>query len=144
MPPKHIHQLYNTVAVPAFTYAADIWFTGIHNAPSGLKRLGSVAITKKLSSIQRHMAKTITGTLSTTARDVLKSHANLLPIELLFNKVLFRAAAWIASLPLPHPLHAPTRKAVKCFVKRHKSSLHYLFHTTKINPNKVKPISAVR
>jgi len=29
MPPCRIHQLYNTVAVPAFTYAADIWFTGI-------------------------------------------------------------------------------------------------------------------
>ena len=29
MPPRCVHQLYNTVAVPAFTYATDIWSTGI-------------------------------------------------------------------------------------------------------------------
>jgi hypothetical protein len=144
MPPKRIRQLYNTVAIPAFTYAADIWFTGIHNSPTGLKRLGSVSVVKKLSSIQRRISKTITGALSTAAGDTLESHANLLPIELLMDKVLFRAASRIASLPFSHPLHSLARKAAKRFVKRHKSPLHLLFYTSSIDPTKVEPISAVR
>jgi hypothetical protein len=37
MPPGRLRQLYTTVAVPAFTYAADIWYTGIHPSPSGIK-----------------------------------------------------------------------------------------------------------
>jgi len=27
MPPSRIHQLYNTITIPAFTYAADVWYT---------------------------------------------------------------------------------------------------------------------
>jgi len=104
MPPKRVHQLYNTVAVPAFTYAADIWYMGLQPSTSGLKRLGSVSLTKKLTSVQRRVAKTITGSLNTTAGDVLEAHANLLPIDLLFSKVLFRVATRIASLP-PHILY---------------------------------------
>lgn len=84
--PRHMRQLYNTVAIPAFTYAADIWFTDIHIAPSGCKHLGSVSLAKKLLSVQHQAARTITGALSTTAGDVLEAHANLLPIELLFKR----------------------------------------------------------
>jgi hypothetical protein len=42
MPPKRLRQLYNTVAVPAFTYAAEVWYMGVHSSPLGLKRLGVV------------------------------------------------------------------------------------------------------
>ncbi|KAF8239333.1 hypothetical protein L208DRAFT_1237982 [Tricholoma matsutake] len=52
MPPSWVQQLYNTVAVPAFIYAADIWYTGIHIPPSRKKRVGSVAVTNKLIPIQ--------------------------------------------------------------------------------------------
>ncbi|KAF8234869.1 hypothetical protein L208DRAFT_1009994, partial [Tricholoma matsutake] len=52
MPPSRVHQLYNMVAIPAFTYAADIWYTGIHSSPSMKKRLGSILITNKLISVQ--------------------------------------------------------------------------------------------
>ncbi|KAF8218529.1 hypothetical protein L208DRAFT_1350502, partial [Tricholoma matsutake] len=50
-------------------------------------------------------AKLITGSLSTTAGDVLDIHANLLPIDLLYHKILFCAIICLASLPSSHPLH---------------------------------------
>ena len=139
-----VRQLYNTVAVPAFTYAADIWYTGIHKSTSSSRWLGSVAVTSKLISVQRRAAKLVTGSLGTTAGDVLDVHANLLPVDLLFHKVLFRAAARIASLPPSHPLHSLSRKAANRYVKRHRSPLHNLFFTTKISPAKVENIDASR
>ncbi|KAG5735422.1 hypothetical protein E4T56_gene12779 [Termitomyces sp. T112] len=83
MPPHCMCQLYNTVAIPAFTYAADVWYTG------------------KIGAAQRQAAKIITGTLSTMAGDVLDAHANLLPVDFLFRKVLTQAAV---STPLPSKL----------------------------------------
>lgn len=144
MPPSRIRQLYNTVAVPAFTYAADVWYTGIHQSPSGRKRLGSVAVTKKLIPVQRRAAKLVTGSLSTTAGDVLDAHANLLPVDLLFHKVLFRAAVRLASLPRSHPLHSPVRRTAARYVKRHRSSLHHLFHITGVIPSSVETVDPAR
>jgi hypothetical protein len=49
--PTGIKQLYNTVAVPRFTYSAEVWYTYLYK-PVGLKKTkGSVAITNKLQSI---------------------------------------------------------------------------------------------
>ncbi|KAF5384346.1 hypothetical protein D9615_003173 [Tricholomella constricta] len=144
MPPHRIRQLYNTVAVPAFTYAADVWYTGVHDSPSGKKRLGSVAITKKLTPVQRRAAKLVTGSLSTTASDVLDAHTNLLPIDLLYHKILLRAAVRLASLPSTHPLHSPVRKAARRSVKRHRSPLHNLFSITGIDPTTVETVDASR
>jgi hypothetical protein len=147
MPPKRMRQLYNTVAVPAFTYAADVWYTGVHSSPTGLKRLGSIAITKKLSSVQRHITKAITGALSTAAGDVMEAHANLLPVDLLpvdllFSKILVRAATQMASLPLSHPIHVLCRKVARCYVKKHRSPLHSLFHIANIVPDSIEPHSS--
>lgn len=86
-----MRQLYLTVAVPAFTYAADVWYTGIRKPPGALKASGSVAVTKKLVTIQRRAAKHITGALSTTAGDVLDTHAYLFPIDLLMLRILYNA-----------------------------------------------------
>ncbi|GLB41456.1 putative encoded by [Lyophyllum shimeji] len=144
MPPHRIRQLYNTVAVPAFTYAADIWYTGVHSSLRGQKRLGSVAITNKLTSVQRRAAKLVTGSLSTAAGDVLDAHSNLLPVDLLYHKVLFRAAARLASLPPTHPLHGPIRKAARRHVKRHRSPLHNLFFVTGVDPASVEVIAPTR
>jgi hypothetical protein len=89
MPPRRLRQLYNTVAIPAFTYAADIWFTNIHRPAGGSKSLGSVKVVTKLGPVQCRVAKLITGALSTTVGDTLEAHANLLPIDLLLRKVSF-------------------------------------------------------
>lgn len=140
MPPSRVCQLYNTVAVPAFTYAADVWYTGIHQFPTGRKRLGSVAVTNKLVPVQWQAAKLITGSFSTTAGDVLDLHSSLLLVDLLFHKVLFRAAVRLSSLPPSHPLHAPVWRTASCFVKCHFSSLHHLFYTTGVSPSSVEII----
>ncbi|KNZ80714.1 hypothetical protein J132_04803 [Termitomyces sp. J132] len=63
MPPHHICQLYNTVVVLAFTYAADIWYTSIQRQ----RHSGSVAVMKELLSVQQRAAKIVTGVLSTAA-----------------------------------------------------------------------------
>lgn len=119
LPPKRIRQLYTMVAIPIFTYAADIWFTDIHSTQTGSKCLGSVALAKKLTSVQRQATRTITGSLRTAAGDILEAHANLIPIDLLFRKILFRAATRLASLPSSHPLYHPIRQSAKRFVKKH-------------------------
>jgi ribonuclease HI len=69
---------------------------------------------------------------------------NLLPVDLLFHKVLFRAAVHVASLPTTHPLHSLSRKAACRYVKRHKSPLHKLFYTAKIDPSTIETINATR
>ncbi|KNZ72485.1 hypothetical protein J132_02996 [Termitomyces sp. J132] len=53
-----------------------------------MRRLGSVAIIKKLCPSQHRAAKLVTGALSTAVGDALNVHANLLPVDLLFCKVL--------------------------------------------------------
>lgn len=38
IPAQHIKQLWNTVAVPAFPYAADIWYIKVHTIPGQKNR----------------------------------------------------------------------------------------------------------
>ncbi|KAG5736095.1 hypothetical protein E4T56_gene6292 [Termitomyces sp. T112] len=52
MPPHRVRQLYNTVAIPAFTYAADVWYTGVREGPKGAHQMGSLAVTKKISPLE--------------------------------------------------------------------------------------------
>ncbi|KAF5372678.1 hypothetical protein D9615_009837 [Tricholomella constricta] len=144
MPPHRIRQLYNTVAVPAFPYAADVWYTGIQDSPNSKKRTGSVAITKKLIPVQRRAARLVTDSLSTTAGDVLDAHTNLLPVDLLYHKILQRAAVRLASLPPTHPLHGPVRKAARRHVKRHRSPLHNLFFITGVDPTQIETVAPTR
>ena len=87
-----IKQLYNTVAVPGFSYGAEVWYTSLSKTSREGNTKGSVVFTNKLRSIQRKVASTVTGVIRTTAGDKLDAHANLLPVDLLLNKVLFRAA----------------------------------------------------
>ena len=140
MPPRRLRQLYNTVAILAFTYAADLWFTNIHRPNGNTKRLGSVKTVKKLTSVQCRVAKLITSALSTTAGNILEVHANLLPIDLILNKITFCAAARIASLPPLHPLFSPSRKAAKRYVKRHRPPLHNLFGLLNVNPSTIETV----
>lgn len=77
------------------------------------------------------------------AGDVLEAHANLLPVDLLFRKTLFRSTTRLASLPSSHPLYQPIHKAAKCFVRKHHSPLHNLFHFTAISPDTVETVSPV-
>jgi len=144
MPPKQICQLYNTIAIPALTYAVDIWYTGNTPSTSSLPSHSYTSITRKLTSIQRHITKIITGSLNTAAGDILEAHANILPIDLLFNKVLHCAALRIAALPPSHPLHPLAQKAARHQVKKHCSPLHNLFYATGVSPSSVETITAIQ
>jgi ribonuclease HI len=142
--PSDARQLYMTVSVPGFTYGVEVWYTPTFKTAGAGKTKGSVAITNKLRSTQRKVAKTVTGALSSTTGDILDVHANLFPIDLLFRKILFRAAIRICSLPQSHPLYAAIRKAARHSVMRHRSPLHNLLHLTNISPNSMETLSAVR
>lgn len=142
MPPNRLKQLYNTVTVPTITYAANVWYTGIYKPLGRGKMRGSVFITNKLCTMQRRTAKFITGVLSTRARDAMDTHAYILPVDLLFHKILFCAATWIWSLPPTHPL-APHHTS-QHQVKQHCSPLHLLFYNTKLRPDNIETISPIQ
>ena len=142
--PSKTRQLYNTVAVPAFTYAADVWYLPPYKHAYSKNSSGSIGETKLLHSIQGRVAHYITGGIRGTAFDILEAHANILPIDLLFRRVQFRAATRISSLPSRHPLYPIACYAARNFVNKHKSPLHYLFYLTQVVPQSVETIDPVR
>ena len=137
-------QLYNTVAVPRFSYRAEVWYMYLHKPGSSGKTKGSVAVTNKLRSTQRKMAKSIMGRLSTTAGDIMDAHAYILPIDLLFCKLLFRSAIRLCSLPPAHPLHRCVRSAAQRKVKCHQSLIHHLINFVGLNPKDIETVLPVR
>ena len=139
--PHQMRQLYQAVAVPSFTYAADVWFTLICRDTGEERFRGSIGTARKLSMVQ-HMATTaVTGALCTSASDVMEAHANLLPIELMLNKVCHRATLRLAALPETHPLFKPVRQSAWRFIKRHRSPLHHLFHAFNMRPSDCETIA---
>ena len=138
---KLIRQLYRTVAIPKMTYAASVWFQPMLHAGSPNSVRGSKGIAAKMTQIQRTAALAITGAMRTSPTDSIEAHANLLPIPLLLQSLLFRSSLRLASLPSKHPLHALVRRAAKRNVKRHKTALHRLLHGLAVNPDKTETIS---
>ena len=143
IPPKWMCQFYNTVAVPAFTYAANIWFTPLCPLPNSTKQTGSVAVVKHLIPSQCKAAKLITSALNTTVSDVLQVdvHANLLPVDLLFDKILFCSTVRLSSLPPSHPLYRPVWKATKHYITHHCSPLHNLFLPFNLDPLNIETVT---
>lgn len=137
-------QLHNTVLVPRWTYAAEIWLIPPHKPHLGERLCGSVGTLKKFASIQRRAGKYITGGLSTCAGDVIDVEAFILPVDSLIRKQLFRSAIRISSLPKSHPLHDIARRTAKRFVRRHRSPLHHLFYLAQIDPDKIETIQPAR
>ena len=74
------------------------------------------------------------GGLRGTVFDVLEAHANILPINLLFCRTQLNAAMQMCTLPSNHPVFPLAQQAASCFINRHKSPLHYLFHLTQLTP----------
>src|SRR6266481_7713720 len=106
-------RLFLAVAVPRFTYAADIWFTPICRKLDKARGSGSVGTAKRLTSIQRIATLAITGAIRSTASDIMEAHAYLAPIELLLDKVCHRSTLRMASLPAEHPLHKLVRQSAR-------------------------------
>ena len=141
IPAKLIHQLYQTVAIPKMTYAASVWFQPTLNAGSPNSVRGSKGIATKMTQIQRVAALAITGAMRTSPTDSIETHANLLPIPLLMQRLLFSLTLRLASLPSKHPLHSLVRRTAKRNVKHHKTALHWLLHGLAINPDKTETVS---
>ena len=132
------------VAIPRFSYAAEVWYTYLHKPEGSGKTCGSIAITNKLCSVQCKIAKTITGGLSSTAGDILDVHAYILPIDLLFCKLLFRATLHICTLPPSHPLHPLVHSVSWHRIKHHLSPIHHLIYFASINLKDIKTITPAR
>src|SRR6266481_7547832 len=83
----------------------------------------------------------VTGALRTSTTDVMEVHANLIPTELLLHRIFHRATLCLAALPDPHPLHKVVKQTAHRDIKRHRSSLHQLFHTFSLRPTECETIS---
>ena len=84
---KYTQQLYLSIAVPRMLYAADIFLTPQQNVGKQAKdNRNNYAIINKLALIQRKAAIMITGAMKTTATDMIKTMANLIPFHLLVEK----------------------------------------------------------
>lgn len=135
---KLMRQLYQSIAIPKFTYGADIWFRPLFKDDTGSMQRGSKGIMNRLTSVQRIAAISITGAMRTTPTDSLEAHANLLPISILMQKICHHATVRLASLPQSHPLHKKLTWIARHNVQHHRSSLHNLLHTFRIYPSDVK------
>src|SRR6266481_7662636 len=138
--PWLMRQLYQAVALPCFTYAADVWFTLVTRDVGGGKARGLAGVVCRLVSVQQISTIAVTSALHTSATDILELHANLPPIKLLMHKICHRATLRLAALPECHPLHKLVRQCAHRDVKRHRSPLHQLLHTFTVHPGKVEMV----
>ena len=90
---------------------SDVWFTLICRDTGDKKFKGSLGMAHKLSTVQCMATTAVMGALGTSASDVMEAHANLLPIELMINKVCHRATLRLAALLETHPLFKPVQQS---------------------------------
>ena len=139
--PKFMRQLYCVVAIPRFTYAADVWYAPVSHGAQGTRATGSVGATKWLESIQRIAITAISGALCTMATDVMEAHTNLPPVELLMHRFCHRATIRLATLPISHPLHKLVQICARRRAKWHLSPIHLLLRAYNIKPSEYETFS---
>ena len=136
-----MRQLYNAVAIPKMTYAADVWYTPVNKRVGRLRSSSSVGIMGKLASLQWMATLAITGALRSTATNTLDLHADVLPVKFLLQNICHRAILRMASLPPSHPLHKPVLTRAKRYIMSHCSPLHELAHIFGIAPQDLETIT---
>ncbi|KAF8833666.1 hypothetical protein BDN67DRAFT_992802 [Paxillus ammoniavirescens] len=114
VPLSLMKQLYTSVALPKMLYAVDLWLTPLY--------IGSIGTVNKMERVQRLAVTSITGALKTTATDTMENHC---------HQAVLRISVHLKT----HPLHPTIRRAARIYVRHHRSSLHHLTHTFRINPN---------
>ena len=80
------------------------------------------------------------GSLHTAAGDILDIHTYILPLDLLLNKLLFRAALQLCSLPKLHPLHDQLCSCSTQRAKQHLSPIHHLLHLAQLDLKSIEVI----
>ncbi|QRV85746.1 hypothetical protein RhiJN_13764 [Ceratobasidium sp. AG-Ba] len=124
-PPRIVRKLYLSIAVPRFTYAADVWFTPISPPRDGIKKaIGSVGFADKLAVIQSSAARVILGALRSTPIVHLDVFASLLPMRYLLNETCQRSAIRLATAPDDHPLRKDVTRILSANRRHHVSPLH--------------------
>ena len=139
-------KLYNAVAVPKITYAADLWFRpkSIRKTDRKLTEPGPRLLTKRLEAIQRNAAISITGAMRTSPGDAVTVHANLTPIGILIKNASLKNYARMASRPSDHPISPLILRMVKQRTKKHQSSLHHLANIARFRPEEMEKMPAAR
>ncbi|CCO36979.1 Putative 115 kDa protein in type-1 retrotransposable element R1DM AltName: Full=ORF 2 [Rhizoctonia solani AG-1 IB] len=130
--PGLARKLYVSIAIPRFTYAADVWFKPV-TLRADTKGSGSIGMAHRLARVQRTAALSILGGLRSTPTTSLDAHARLLPMHLLLNRACERAALRLASVPVSHPLYTAVIKSA-CGQKAHRTPLHEILALLGINP----------
>ncbi|QRV81763.1 Reverse transcriptase from transposon X-element protein [Ceratobasidium sp. AG-Ba] len=123
--PRIVRKLYLSIAVPRFTYAADVWFMPISPPKDDKTRAtGSIGFADRLSVIQSSAARIILGALKSTPVVHLDAFSSLLPIRCLLNETCQRSAIRLATVPNKHPLYKDVKRTLKVNRKYHASPLH--------------------
>ncbi|KEP47828.1 ribonuclease HI [Rhizoctonia solani 123E] len=135
--PAIARKLYVSIAVPRFTYAADIWYRPV-TLRDGQRGSGSIGFAHRLARIQRTAALSILGGLRSTPSASLDAHSCLLPVHLLLNQVCERAALRLASVPNSHPLHVAVRQSSRGR-KAHRTPLHDILALLALSPSLISP-----
>ena len=137
---KEARKLYNAVAIPKICYAADLWYTPPRSTKANTNQTGPKGITKRLESIQRQAAISITGAMRTAPGDALVVHANLTPIGIQLRETGIRTFLCLASCPSHHPIAKLITRACMQQVKHHRTALHHLADISGINPSRMEKI----
>lgn len=86
-------------------YVVDIFFTPqTHIGKRNKYGKYTQTFAKEMTAIQRQVALLIMGVLSSAPTDAVKTMANLLPFNLLVDKIQHSMALQLTSLPPQHPL----------------------------------------
>ena len=80
----------------------------------------------RLVRVQLQVLLSMTAALRIPATDTLEAHAELLPFDLLIDRMCHGASGRFCTLPGKHPLTPHVKKAGLRFVKKHCSTLHEL------------------
>ena len=96
---KFMRCFYISIAIPKMLYAADLFLVPETSRSKGMK--GPIT---KLAMIQRQACLHITGMMRMAPTDAIDTCADILPLPLLIEKILFHATSRLATLPKLHPL----------------------------------------
>src|SRR5882724_7990595 len=83
---KHMRWFYISVAIPKMLYAADLFLI-----PGSEVGKGTKGFISKLAKIQRQVMLHITGALRLTPMDAIDACADVLPLHLLVENLMYRA-----------------------------------------------------
>jgi len=136
--PGNARRLYISVTIPRVLYAIDVWCVPPYI--DGQRQRGTAKVTGQLATVQRSGALVITGSLCTSATDVLDATAFLLPTPNLADKWCHRVATRLVMLPKEHPLHRIVQNKITGKIKRHKSPLNCLLAAYRHNPREIEKI----